>query len=922
MKNYSEEQIQNIKNHLEEKEKFLDQGLIWVEKNLKYDEKSNLLLKLKGIKSIFRKIKENIGDKPVMAVFGASQVGKSYLIQNLLSADGKPFLIYNDGTSYDFLKEINPPGVGAESTGVVTRFTVDANKKYDDYPIKIKLLSAKDILTILFDSYFLDLKRVQHPFNPKEIDENLRILENEYNGEIQSYLTELDVLEIKDYFDSHLDKHVLLFEALKASRFFERVGRIIGGFNPDQWLSIFNVLWHKNQRLNDLFSRLINALNQLSFLPSVYVKFDEVLREKGAILDVRKLKNMNESTQISTIKTESGETKEVNLSLLSALIKELVFTIPKELKELKPFLEHSDLLDFPGARSRLGIEYDEITEALIPDMLLRGKVSYLFNKYSDEFNVNNLLFCIKDSQLEVTELPSLLDNWIKKNIGVDAQQRSVSLKDNDVPPLFVIYTFFNNQLKFNQINDENFEDFKTLDYKWKARFNYNFKEEIVTKNRDWDVNWTRENPKFNNMYILRDFKYSDDTFDGFEKEGKEIDINSNRIEFLKKLKLSFLEYPFVDEHFKNPKELWDGATEINKNGSEMIIQSLNKVSNNVAKVNYYLGKIERLTSDIKSEFEQFAHMDDIEKRRRANMQKANEFQFSFNPLLVKNENAFDEFLNLLLIEPKDIYNLLNENLVVNTQEVEESGTTHIFVQQYPALKSAETYEQAIQLLKKELWLNSTEEVEKFLDSQGIDRTKLVKQKNVVTKAERFVNLIIENWIENINQEERFKYFTLNNVKFSNISFINEHLIEILERRKIAKHLIKITNDITSEVEDNHGVEEFLAETMALPINDMVLNFDVPYFGGDVKNEFMEVVGSRSFPYYEKMDDEPDSNIEHLFERELIADSASLRLNKYNEWLEFLKVSLLVNSGFANYDTEANEELLRLLENLKPINSIA
>jgi len=43
----------------------------------------------------------------------------------------------------------------------------------------------------------------------------------------------------------------------------------------------------------------------------------------------------------------------MNKSVLCALVAELIFKVDKELEDEKPFLKHSDLLDFPGARSRL-----------------------------------------------------------------------------------------------------------------------------------------------------------------------------------------------------------------------------------------------------------------------------------------------------------------------------------------------------------------------------------------------------------------------------------------------------------------------------------------------------------------------------------------------------------------------------------------
>ncbi|MEG0189360.1 MAG: virulence factor SrfC family protein, partial [Algoriella sp.] len=297
-----------------------------------------------------------------MAVFGGSQVGKSYLIKNLLSSEGEPFLIKNNEIDYDFLKDINPPGVGAESTGVVTRFTIDQNLKFPDFPIQIKLLSAKDILIIVLDSFFLDLKKIKKYVALSDLNEHLEKLEQNISDNQQDYLTDFDVLEIKEYFENHLSKHTILFESLRESKFFERVGMIIKNYSQNQWLSIFSILWLKNDNLNQLYSLLIDSLVKFNFSKNAFIKFNEVLRGGGEILDVQRLKEIYTSSVITQVKTEDGQVVQILQSLITALTSELIFTVPKELVDEKPFLKQSDLLDFPGARSRLAIELEDIEQ--------------------------------------------------------------------------------------------------------------------------------------------------------------------------------------------------------------------------------------------------------------------------------------------------------------------------------------------------------------------------------------------------------------------------------------------------------------------------------------------------------------------------------------------------------------------------------
>ena len=74
--------------------------------DLRMDRDEILLLKESKMK--LNRINNSINSKPVFTLLSASQVGKSYLIKNLLSIDGNPLKIIFGNKSYDFLEKINP----------------------------------------------------------------------------------------------------------------------------------------------------------------------------------------------------------------------------------------------------------------------------------------------------------------------------------------------------------------------------------------------------------------------------------------------------------------------------------------------------------------------------------------------------------------------------------------------------------------------------------------------------------------------------------------------------------------------------------------------------------------------------------------------------------------------------------------------
>lgn len=910
--NYTDQDIATIKNHIGDKIWVIDQTVAWATNFLKSEARNEVLLKLKSAKSTLKKIENNIESKPVIAVFGASQVGKSYLIKNLLSVTGEPFYISSGTEKYDFLKDINPPGTGAESTGVVTRFTVDNNIKFADFPVKIKLLTVKDILTIILDAFFLDLKKITSFINRNDLEVHLKNLELTATESKQYVLDEFDILEIKNYFERHLSKHTILFEGLKESHYFERIGRIIENIGHDGWTQVFDVLWNRDTNLSHLFEDLIAQLNKLGYEKEGYLKFSDTLRGHGEILDVKNLINLQKEDAESTVfKKNDGSTVAIKIPYLSALISELVFTIPEELQNSKDFLKNSDLLDFPGARTRLGIEAESIDKN-IPGMLLRGKVSYLFNKYSDDYSINNLLFCSNDKQLEINELSYLLNNWISSNIGADTDERSRSLGAHTIPPLFVVFTFFNNQLRFDTTNDADYlTDPGKTEYKWNTRFLRFFENEIVTSARNWHTKWSHTSTAFKNFYMLRDFKYSDDTFEGFEIQGTEGSVRPERAAFLQTLRNSFVNFPFVKKHFENPEESWDLAATPNADGTDLIIRSLSQVSNNVTKINYYLDLLNKTIINLGEELRKFIHTDDIAVQRRKNMDAATDFQLKFNMAVAKDHQVFNDFVEKLSVNTVEIYNLLNKNIVVNTSEQvqEKTGPVAVLYTQFPLLEEAENYEQAIEVIREGLWLPTVQDAERALEQYGVTKSELFSPRvTTYTKAETYTELVLNHWIAQLENTENFKEITSKNIALGNVEFITEHLKNILKKRNIRNKLILILNEVISQINVNRGTESFLAETFALIINELAYNFDMNFISDEERSEIKNM--PQSIRYFEKRSLTDDATIASLFENEAL-DVNKISLEKYNRWLEFMRLSLLVNSGFVNYDEQANQELINL-----------
>ena len=148
----------------------------------------------------------------------------------------------------------------------------------------------------------------------------------------------------------------------------------------------------------------------------------------------------------------------------------------------------------------------------------------------------------------------------------------------------------------------------------------------------------------------------------------------------------------------------------------------------------------------------------------------------------------------------------------------------------------------------------------------------------------------------------------------NLLFIAEHWGKIISNRGLKDKLERILNDIVSETTANRGVEEFLAETFSLLINEIVINFDLNYFTNEELIEIENLKLNNNFKFYNKTVPSDPKTIQDLFENNTNEKTSvsTVVLEKYNKWIEFFRISLLVNCGFVNYDEKANNQLKELI----------
>lgn len=674
--------LQDIKQHID----LIEKSIAWAREFNKDSFPHDIF---KDYRRQLKRIYNALDGNCSAAAYGESQVGKSYLMSSLLSSPDAPFVITNGRKSYSFIDAINPSGgnnAKVESTGVITRFTLQKDgNPMKDY-VKIHNLSIVDIILLLTDSYYNDIKI--NPDNVLKYDDINKHLE-QMSGLWSAHNIQHDKIEeddIKDINDYIRDIIGNAATGVIQSNFCKIVAPVIQYVAYDKWGDIFSLLWNKNAEISHLFSVLINEYKKLDFNTEVYVPFDAVLREKGTLLKIDWLDTVcgiKADTGNDVIYTDVYDVRgniiahDFNKGNLSALIAELTFELPASLAGERKFLEKIDLLDFPGARSREKFKEADI-HTVLPKVLRRGKVAYLFNKYSRSLKISSVLFCHHNDQKAEATIGDTINNWIEDNIGATAEERAKMLTNtNGIAPLFFIATKFNIDLERTKTDNPSNKD--RLSEHWN-RFDTVFPE-IIKPNRwldEWATSGTMSRvAAFQNIYPLRDFYWSgkNGVFDGYcdgaiKSEEKSIHKHSDYPEYFEDLKESFLQNDFVKKHFANPEQTWNDVATVNNDGSKAIIRDLDAISDFLddARKQKYLAQLLEIKQEMYKALSVYFEPEDNEAKNLKVKQIANDIKRSLTFSVGSQPEIFGRIIDSLMVPVGDLRDIAYNIIICHSDE--------------------------------------------------------------------------------------------------------------------------------------------------------------------------------------------------------------------------------------------------------------
>ncbi len=581
----------------------------------------------------FRKFVKSAGklaaavERPMcVGVFGPSQTGKSYLISAFARRGTSPLIAEFDGLSegLDFVRQINPEG-GAESTGLVTRFSMRRAPAPAGYPVPVRLLSQADIVKIIGNTFFSDCD-----LSDEQIPDAAVILKAVEAGRrsLQASplpgLSEDDVWDIQEYFERQF-KGDQIVKALSSGGYWNALAELAPRLPLAARSELFALLWGGIEPFTALYARLTGALDQLGHAADAFCTIEALVnrtdgggfeRRPDSVIDVHTLQGLGAPGEATlSVRGVGGATASLTRPVLTALVAELHVAMRERPWD---FLEHTDLLDFPGARSREMIENVRAylttgtakkadakkDDALggIEGLFLRGKVAYLFERYNVEQELTSMLLCIAPSNQEVRTVPGMVKDWIDVTHGADPETRAKT----DTALFFVLTKF---DAEFQEAAGQS-EDSTA---RWTRRLNTSLLD-FFGKAHRWPHEWTPGHP-FDNCFWLRNPNFQAKHIIDYNEDRSEAGIRASEAKRITRQRGEYLANEVVRQHFRDPGKAWDEAFRLNDGGVTYLAQSIAPVCNPHIKIKQIAARLDLLRKTMRERLQRYHVTEDLAEQR-------------------------------------------------------------------------------------------------------------------------------------------------------------------------------------------------------------------------------------------------------------------------------------------------------------------
>ena len=601
-------------------------------------EKAGLTKEFRRLTTQARRL-DQAAQRPMCAgVFGPSQSGKSYLISALARKGAAPLLADFAGQTIDFIRDINPEG-GRESTGLVTRFTLQTTPGVSPAaPVQMRLLTQTDLVKMLGNTYYADCDHSDdEPLSPAWLNELLEGLAPAAQAQPVDPLTADDVFDLQAYFERYFKG----FERVRLLRhgFWEQAAQLAPRLRIQDRAKLFGVIWGGVEAFSQLYMRLYSGLQALNFATDACAGLEALLPREQSIIDVQTLKGLGTGGGGTlTLTGVNGARVTLPRSEVTALIAELRIVISEQPWD---FFQHTDLLDFPGARSREQVKdlpaFLQGDDAL-QGLFLRGKVAYLFDRYCAEQELTSMLLCIGPSNQEVKTLPEMVYDWIVSTHGATPEQRA-----QQPTALFLVLTKFD--MEFEEKAGE-----RSPESRWITRMESSLLN-FFGKQHDWPRQWDGHGV-FRNSYWLRNPNFKAKNIFDYDEQNRETSVRPGERKRIEMFKSAFLRDAVASAHFRDPQQAWDAGFALNDGGISYLAENLRPLCNPELKRQQLMGQAMRLREQIVERISHYYVSDNPEQE--LNKRRAAAQQVAGGLIDCAGEQRFGELLRTLQADSDDL----------------------------------------------------------------------------------------------------------------------------------------------------------------------------------------------------------------------------------------------------------------------------
>jgi stress response protein SCP2 len=601
-------------------------------------EKAGLTKEFRRLVAQARRLNQAVQRPMCAGVFGPSQSGKSYLISALARKGNAPLLADFVGQKIDFIRDLNPEG-GRESTGLVTRFTLQTTPGATPAaPVQMRLLTQTDLVKMLGNTYYADCDHSDdEPLNQTRLNELLTELVPAVQTSPVDPLTAEDVFDLQAYFERYFKGQ----ERVRLLRhgYWEQAAQLAPRLRIQERARLFGIIWGEVDAFSQLYIRLYNGLQGLNFATDAQAGLEALIPREQSIIDVQTLKSLGTGgggtlTLIGT----NGARVTLPRSEIAALIAELRIVISEQPWD---FFQHTDLLDFPGARSREQIKdlstFLEGNDAL-QSLFLRGKVAYLFERYCAEQELTSMLLCIGPSNQEVKTLPEMIYDWVVSTHGATPEQRT-----QQPTALFLVLTKFD--MEFEEKAGE-----RSPEGRWTTRLESSLLN-FFGKQHEWPLQWDIQGC-FRNSYWLRNPNFKAKHMFDYDESGRETGVRRGEQSRIEMFRTAFLRDQNANRHFRNPVEAWDAGLMLNDGGVTYLAQNLRPLCNPELKRQQLTGQTQQLREQMAERIDHYHVSDNPEQELEKRLEAAR--QVAARLIDCAGEQRFGELLRSLQTDSDDL----------------------------------------------------------------------------------------------------------------------------------------------------------------------------------------------------------------------------------------------------------------------------